>query len=188
MWVWVNSGSWWWTGRPGTLQFMGSQIVRHDWATELNNDAVIVLYFTLLNERVCVSTVINAVKLTVIVVICFSVAKLCLTLCNPTDSSIPGFPVLHYLLKFARTPVHWVKDAIQPAHPLSPPSSPFSLPQHQGFFFQWVSSSHQVPKYWNFSLSISPSNEYSVLISFRIDWFDLFTVQGTLRVFSSTTV
>ena len=74
--------------------------------TELNNNAVIVLYFTLLNEGVCVSTVINVVKLIVIVVVCYSVAKLCLTLCNPTDSSIPGFPVLHHLLKFAQTPVH----------------------------------------------------------------------------------
>ena len=55
-----------------------------------------------------------------------------------------------------------------------------SLSQHQGLF-QWVSSSHQWPKYGNFSFSIIPSNEYSGLISFRIDWFDLFTAQGTLK-------
>ena len=73
----------------------------------------------------------------------------------------------------------WIEDAIQPSHPLLSPFSPFSLPQHQGFF-QWVGSSHQVPKYWNFSFGISPSNEYSVLISFRIGCFDLFAVQGTL--------
>ena len=72
----------------------------------------------------------------------------------------------------------WIEYAIQPSHPWLSPSSPFSLPQHQGFS-QWVSSSHQVPKYWNFSVSISPSNEYLVLISF-IDCFDLFAVQGTL--------
>ena len=61
----------------------------------------------------------------------------------------------------------------------SPPA--FSLSQHQGLF-QWVSYSHQVAKvYWNFSFSISPSNEYSGLISFRIDWFDLLAVQGTLN-------
>ena len=64
-------------------------------------------------------------------------------------------------------------DAIQPFHPLSPSSPPaFNLSQHQGLF-QWVSSSHQVAKYWNFSFSISPSNEYSGLISFQIDWLDL---------------
>ena len=52
--------------------------------------------------------------------------------------------------------------------------------QHQGLF-QWVSSSHQVPKYWSFSLSISPSKEHPGLISFRMDWLDLLAVQGTLR-------
>ena len=83
----------------------------------------------------------------------------------------PGFLVLHYLLKFAQTHVHWVDDAIQPSHPLSL-LSPFalSLSQCQGFSnesalcISW-------PKYWRFS--ISPSKEYSGLISFRIDWFDL---------------
>ena len=65
-------------------------------------------------------------------------------------------------------------------HPLSPPSPPaFNLSQHQGLF-QWVSSSHQVPKYWSFSFIISPSNEYSGLISFRVDLFDLLAIQGTL--------
>ena len=64
-----------------------------------------------------------------------SVAKSCLTLCDPLDSSTPGFPVLQYLPEFAQTYVHWVGDAIQPSHPLSP-SSPFaaSLSQHQGLF------------------------------------------------------
>ena len=56
----------------------------------------------------------------------------------------------------------------------------FSVSQHQGLF-QWVGSSHQWPKYWSFSFSISPSNEYSGLISFRIDWFDLLSVQGALK-------
>ena len=84
-----------------------------------------------------------------------------------------------------------VSDAIQPSHPLSFPSPAFSLSQHQGLF-KWVSSSHQVAKYWSFSFSISPSNEYSELISFRMHWLDLLAVQGTLqglsRVFSNTTV
>ena len=75
-----------------------------------------------------------------------SVNKSCLTLCNLMDCSTPGFPVLHYLLEFAQTQVHWVSDAIQPSHPLSPPSPPaLNLSQHQGVF-QWVSSSHQVTK------------------------------------------
>ena len=75
-----------------------------------------------------------------------SVAKLCPTLCYPINCSKPGFPVLHYLLELIQTHVHWVGDAIQPSHPLSPPSLPtFNLSQHQGLF-QWVSSSHQVAK------------------------------------------
>ena len=62
------------------------------------------------------------------------------------DCSMPGFPVLHYLLEFAQTHVYWVNDATQPSHPLSPPSPPaFNLSQHQGLF-QWVSSLNKVAK------------------------------------------
>ena len=71
------------------------------------------------------------------------VANSCLTLLDPMDCSTPGFPVLHYLLVFAQTHVHWVTDAIQSLHPLSPPSPAFSLSQHQGLC-QWVGFSHQV--------------------------------------------
>ena len=111
---------------------------------------------------------------------CCSVAKSCPTLCKPMDYSIPVFPVLHYPPKFAQIYVHCVNDTIQPSHPLSTPSLALSLSQHQRLF-QWVGSSHHWPKYWSFSFSISPSNEYSGLISFRIDWFDLLAVQGTLK-------
>ena len=70
-------------------------------------------------------------------------------------------------------------NAIQPSHPLSSPSPPAPNPsQHQGLF-KWVSSLHRWPKYWSFSTS--PSNEYSELISFRMDWLDLLAVQGTLK-------
>ena len=97
------------------------------------------------------------------------------------DCSMPGFPVHHQLPQPIQTHVHCVGDAIQPSHPLSSPSPPaFNLSQHQGIF-QWVSSLHQVPKYWGFSFSISPSNKYSGLISFRMDWLDLLVVQGTLK-------
>ena len=74
---------------------------------------------------------------------------------------------------------HWAGDAIQPSHALLSPSLPaFSLSQHQGLV-QSVSSSHQVAKVLEFSFSISPSNECSGLICFRMDWLDLLTVQGT---------
>ena len=77
---------------------------------------------------------------------CSSVAKSCLTLCDPVDCSTPGFPVLHHLPEFAQTHVYWVHDAIQPSHPLSSPSPPAPSPsQHQGLF-QWVGSSHQMAK------------------------------------------
>ena len=81
----------------------------------------------------------------------------------------------------SQTHLHGVGNAIQPSHPLSSPSPPiFNLSQHQGLF-QWVSSLYQVSKVLEFSFSISPSNEYSGLISFRINWLDLLAVQWTLK-------
>ena len=97
------------------------------------------------------------------------------------DCSMPGFSPLHYSPEFAQTHVHWVSDAIQSPYPLSSPSPlPLNLSQHQGLF-QWVYSLHQVAKYYSFSFRSSPSNEYSGLVSFRMDWFDLLGVQGTLE-------
>ena len=91
---------------------------------------------------------------------------------------MPGFPVHHQLLELTQTYVHQVGDAIQPSHPLSSPSLAFNLirvfSKESVLCIRW-------PKYWSFSFSISPSNEYSGLISFRIDWFDLLAVQGTLK-------
>ena len=82
---------------------------------------------------------------------------------------------------FLNLKLHQVGDAIQPARPLSSPSPPaFDLFQLQGLF-QWVSSSHQVAKYWSFNFSISPSNEYLRMTSFRIDCLDFLAVQGTLK-------
>ena len=101
--------------------------------------------------------------------------------CNAMDCSIPGSSI-HYLPKFAHTHVHWVGDAIQPFHPL-PPTSPFAfnLSQHYRVFSTESALHVRWPKYWSFSFSISPSSEYSGLNSFRIDWFDLLAVQGTLK-------
>ena len=104
------------------------------------------------------------------------------------DCRKPGFPVIHQLPDLVQTHVHWVSDAIQPSHPLSSPYSPvFNLSQHQGLF-QWVSSLHQVAKELDLTFSIRPSNEYSGLISFRMDWLDLLQSKGLWRVFSNTTV
>ena len=94
---------------------------------------------------------------------------------DPMDCSIPGFPVFHHLWEFAQT---HVESVMLCNHPLSSPSPPaLNLSQHQDLF-QWVGSLHQV-KDWSFSFS--PSNKYSGLISFRIDWFDILAVQGTLK-------
>ena len=76
---------------------------------------------------------------------CCLVSQLCLTLCDPTDCSAPGFPVLHHFPELAQTHVLWVSDAIQSSCPLSSPSPAFNLSQHQGLF-QRVSSLHQVAK------------------------------------------
>ena len=97
------------------------------------------------------------------------------------NHSIPGLSVHHQLLEFTQTHAHRVRDAIQPSHPLLSPSPPASNPsQHQGFSSE--STLHiRWPKYWSFSLSISPSNEYSGLISFRMDWLDLLAIQRTLK-------
>ena len=115
-----------------------------------------------------------------------AVSQSCPTLFDPMDYSTPGFPVNHQFPEFTQINVHWVSDAMQPSHPLSSPSPPtFNLSQHQGLF-KWLSSLHQVAKVLVFQLQlselsfISPSNEHSGLISFRMDWLDLLAAQGTL--------
>ena len=97
------------------------------------------------------------------------------------DFSTLGFPVHHQLLELAQAHAHWVSDAIQPSHPLS---SLFPLPSIFPSIRAFSNESvlHiRWPKYWSFSFSISPYNEYSGLISFRIDWFYFLAVQGTLK-------
>ena len=104
-----------------------------------------------------------------------SVAQLCPTICDPMDCSMPGLPVHHQLTELTQTHhIHRVSDAIQPSHPLLFPSSIFPsirvFSNESVLHIRW-------PKYWSFSFSISPSNEHSGLISFRMDWLDFLAVQ-----------
>ena len=110
-----------------------------------------------------------------------SAAQSCPTHCDPMNCRTPGLPVHHQLPEFTQTHVHWVSDAIQPPHPLLSPSPPAPNPsQHQSLsnestlLMRW-------PKYWSFSFSIIPCKEIPGLISYRMDWLDIFAVQGTLK-------
>ena len=112
---------------------------------------------------------------------CCSVTQSCPTLCNPMDCSTPGFPVLHHLPRLAQTHVTelvMLSIHLTPYCPLLLLPSIFSIisvfSNESAFHIWW-------PKYWSLSFSISPSNEYSGLISFRIDWLNLLAVQGTLK-------
>ena len=118
-----------------------------------------------------------------------SVAQSCPTLCDHMNHIMPGLPVHHQLPKFTQTHVHRVGDAIQPSHSLSSTSPPASNHSQHQSLFQWVNFLHEVAKVLEFQyFSISPSNEYPGLISFRMEWLDILAVQGTLRVFSNTRV
>ena len=112
-------------------------------------------------------------------IVCSSVAQSCPTLCDPMDCSTPGFPVLLYLLKLLKL---MSIESVMPSnhlilcHPLL--LLPSIFPSIRVFSNE-SALPNTWPKYWSFSFSISPSNEYTGLISFRIDWFDLLTFQGT---------
>ena len=115
-----------------------------------------------------------------------SVAQSCLTLCDPMDCNMPGFPVLHHLLKLFQTHIHWI---VMPSKLLILCHLFLFLPSifPRIRIFSNQSALHiRWPKYLNFSFSISPSNEYSGLTSFRMDWLDLFAVQSNSRESSST--
>ena len=107
---------------------------------------------------------------------CCSVTKLCPTVCDPMDCNMPGFPVLN-CLRDSCPLSRWCHPAISSSVTLSsswPQSFIRIFPRELAHPIRW-------PKYWSFSFNISPSNEYSGLISFRMDWFDLLAVQGTLK-------
>ena len=110
-----------------------------------------------------------------------SVAQSCPTLCNPMDCSTPGLPVHHQLPELVQTCVHRVDDVIQPSHPLCPLLLLPSISPSIMVFSNESVLPITCPKYWSFSLSISPSSDYSGLISFRMDWLDLLAIQGTLK-------
>ena len=109
----------------------------------------------------------------------FSSVQSCLTLCNPMDYNTSCLPLHQQLLEFTQTQVYWISDAIQSSHPLPSPLA-FNLSSMKVFSnestlrIRW-------PKYWSFSFNTSPSNEYSGMVSFRMDWLDLLAVQETLK-------
>ena len=104
-----------------------------------------------------------------------SVTQSCPTLCDPMNCSMPGLLVHHQLPEFTQTHVHRISDAIQPFHPLPPiPPSIRVFSSESTLRMRW-------PKYWSFSFNIIPSKEIPGLISFRMDWLDLFALQGTFK-------
>ena len=137
---------------------MGRQILYH-WTTELYTDiekvkcnkptiTFNVIKYPISFPQLLLFLIMYLLKLGIksIYLLVSSVTQSCLTLCDPMDCSMSGFPVHHQHLELTPTNVHWVGDAIQPSHPLLSPSSPtFNLSQHQSLF-QWGSFSHQVAK------------------------------------------
>ena len=110
-----------------------------------------------------------------------SVAQSSPTFCDPMECSILGLPVHHQHQEPTQTHVYCVGNAIQPSHPLSSLLLPPSIFPSIRIFSNESVLPIRWPKYWSFSFSISSSNEYSGLISFRMDWLDLLAVQGTLK-------
>ena len=154
----------WGLGRFGTLTKI-TQVVSS--VTEIQDNVVYI--------AACSLSVLH------LTLVCCSVAKSCPTVCDPMGYSTSGFPVPHHLLEFAQVHVHCImmpSSHVFLFHPLLLLPSVFPsiriFSNESSLCIRW-------PKYWSFSFSISPSNEYSGLISFRIDWLYLLAVQGTLK-------
>ena len=112
-----------------------------------------------------------------------SVTQSCPTLCDAMNCSTPGLPVHHQLLEFTKTHVHWVGDATQHLILCCPLLLLPLIPPSIRVFSNDTTLCMRWPKYWSFSLSISPSSEHPGQVSFRMDWLDLLAVQGTLKSF-----
>ena len=156
-----------WTKESGGLQFMGSQRFGHELATEQKYMRWGVLINSMGGSfysvyHIILLYTINILQFYLPVVLQFSsVTQSCLTLCNPMNCSMPGFLAHHQFPEHTQTHDHRLGDAIQPSHPLS---SPFVLPSifHNIKVFSNESALRiKWPKYWSFSFSMSPSNEYS---------------------------
>ena len=230
-WVWVNSGSWWWTGRPGVLRFMGSQRVGHDWVTELNWTEHILnatsggpssegyLWTPIRNCHfraqfslewgptlgLVWSDVLGCLIWSRIgrggegakrMLLLLSNATLLLLLFShsvmsntwdPMGCSTPRFPVLHHLQEFVQTHVHWVSDAIQPSHPVTPFSYLQSFPASGSFPMSWLFTSGGQSIGVLASASVFPM---SIQGRFTLELTGLVSLlpKGLSRVFSSTTV
>ena len=126
--------------------------------------------------------VIGLVRVTFHSIWSSSVTQSCWTLCNLMVCRMPALPLHHQLPELAQTHVHRVSDVIQISHPLPSLLLLSSIFSNIRIFFSESVLSIRWPKYWNFSFIISLSNDYSGLISFRTDWFDLLVVQGTLKI------
>ena len=174
-WVWVDSRSWWWTGRPGMLQFMGSQRVRHNWATELNRTEMIFkLGFSAASELIISPWYLPCRH------------ELLLFSHSVMSNSAIWWTAAHHiplsfincwsLLKLTSTESVMPSNRILCHPPLLLPSVFPSI----RVFSNELALCIRWPNYWNFSFSISPYSEYSGLISFGIDWFDL-VIHGTLK-------
>ena len=116
-----------------------------------------------------------------------SVTQSCLTLCDPMDCSTPGFSVLHYLLQFAQTPVHWVSDAIQPSHPLSACSQSFQASRSEPLSWLFTSRGQSIGASASASASVLSVNIQSWFLLGLTGFISLLS-KGFSRVFSSTTV
>ena len=190
---------------PGRLQSMGTLRVRHNWVTSLSlfifmhwrrtwQPTPVFLPGESHGQRSLVGcspwgrTESDTTEATwqqqqqnIFRVCCCSVSKSCLTLCDPMNCSMPGIPVLHYTLNLLGLMLF---ESVMPSNHLVLYRPLLLLPSNFPSIRVFSSESAvgiRWPEYWSFSFSISPSSEYSGLISFRMDWFDLLAVQRTLN-------
>ena len=198
-WVWVNSWSWWWTGRSGVLRFMGSQRVRHDCVTKLNwtewQFNIRHQFFRLSHIKFLILEV--KIYFHIFNFMQFSLmSRYCVVGISQFSTVTQSCPTLWPQgLKLTRLPCQWpTPRACSNSCPLSQWFHPsilsfvISFSSYLPFFlasefFSNESDLHiRWPKYWSSRFSISPCNDYSELISFKIDWFDLLAVQETLKI------